>query len=165
MKTIKFFRNTGKVLVCGKIEAMLLAQFGKVIVVGHPTSGTIYTNAANLDDFRASLEKRAMQDFAGAMLLTVVNRNKLVQSTIEVESDKAFVNGSVEGDLLMITKDKRCGVFGCNGKLYSNDPERAKAEVKSDMASGEITPMLLMTAINLCGLEKAEVEFIGEEGE
>jgi len=165
MKTIKFFRNTGKVLVCGKIEAMKLAQFGKVIVAGVAASGTIYTNAANLDDFRAFLEKHAMQDFAGVMLLTAVNRSKLVQATIEVEGDKVFVNGTVRGDMLMITKDGRCGVFGYDGQLYSNDPERAKAEVKKDMESGGFAPMLLMTAINLCGLEKAEVEFIEEEGE
>jgi hypothetical protein len=164
MKQIKFFRSTGKVLVYGKIEATLLAQFGKVIVAGVATSGTIYTNAANLDDFRAFLEKRAMQDFAGVMLLTVVNRSKLVQASIEIEGDKAFVNGSVEGEMLMITRDGRFGVFGCNGQLYSNDPERAKAEVKEDMEVG-VLRRCLMTAINLCGLEKAEVEFIGEEGE
>lgn len=165
MKQIKFFRNTSKVLVCGKTRAMKLAKLGQILVAGVPEAKTIYTNV-NPDDLLKIVEERAKVDFAGVILLSAIKMSEhVLQAPIQDEGDFLTVEAEVEGEMLMITRDGRCGVFGCNGKLYSNDPEKAKAEMRNDMESGYPDPMLLMLAINLCGLEKAEVIFVGEEGE
>lgn len=165
MKTIKFFRNTSKVLVCGKMQAMKLAKLHEILVAGIPETSTIYTNTQP-NNLLKIVEERAKMDFAGVILLSAITASKhMVQAPIQDCGDSCTVEAEIPGDMLMITKDGRCGIFGCNGKLYSNDPERAKAEVKTDMESGDSAPMLLMLAINLCGLEKAEVMFIGGEGE